>query len=844
MRRIFSRWISRFGWRGLPNRPLISLRNGVISAAVLLAGISLGAATEPQSVSGLLCSAADDSRGITFLLPSPHFVLNPQQSIHPQLQPEFTAEWTGFLRVLRPGRHTIFADAQVWLNGEEVQNTPLELAAGELPIRIVYQRRSGPARLQLQWESEHFGLEPIPASAFLARSPPPEIKLAEAQTRGREWVEMLNCAACHRSSNGLMGARGGPDLSSAGSKLKPEWIYRWLENPRHFRADSTMPALPMTDRERADLTAFLASLRDPGLDAAQAGGDRSPERAVEQGNHLFNRIGCAACHEDPSLALRGTGSKYFPSALAAYLRLPFHGWTGNLMPDFGLTQNEAGWLAAFLLENQRPEFEQPVPVGNAEKGRGLISSRGCVACHTVQDSRGALAPESFAPALEGLNLLRGCLSETPPPRSANYQLTPEMRREIAVYLQTPDVSEAPLVDVPRLLGRHRCQSCHEIQGRPAHWAGATQTPSLSEIGGKLKPDWIHRVLHQRKRARPWLEVRMPQYPDGALESIVKGLPAMAGAEPPLSGVQEPVARIRAGAQRLGNGEGGFSCISCHDCLGEKSTGDMRGADLAGMAERLREDWMRRWLREPSRITPGTAMPAFFSDPPREEAEARIDEILAAISAGQNMPRPSGLGEGAANYLLAVEDTPVVWRGFLPDSSPRSIAVGFPDGLSYVFDADACRIRYAWSGEFLNVKPTWHGRGALPPQLRGEKFFVAPEVVPWRMGNASNAPEVRFRGYGLREKMPEFRFTLNGTLVKQWIRPALEGGLRAGMEIAESGGNVWWHLPEGTQGSGNGTKLSADAEGWVQISRGEPARFEIWIPGPDLGFFQSGANTNR
>ena len=203
-------------------------------------------------------------------------------------------------------------------------------------------------------------------------------------------------------------------------------------------------------------------------------------------------------------------------------------------------------------------------------------------------------------------------------------------------------------------------------------------------------------------------------------------------------------------------------------------------------------------------------------------------ILATSSLHADGTNATG---ASVDYKLRVKDRPLIQRGFLPDSSPRSIAVGLPGGLSYCFDAESCRLRYAWSGGFLDMKPTWHGRGAAPPELRGAKFFVAPDMMPLRVGDRTAAPNVKFLGYALAYGLPEFRFTVDGVAVKERIEAATGGGLRCAFELGEAKREIWFHLPRGVRASGAERDLASDAEGWVRIRPGAPRNFEVWIPGP-------------
>ncbi len=79
-------------------------------------------------------------------------------------------------------------------------------------------------------------------------------------------------------------------------------------------------------------------------------------------------------------------------------------------------------------------------------------------------------------------------------------------------------------------------------------------------------------------------------------------------------------------------EKGPNCIQCHFLAGRPPTAEGPVAwapDLDITRERLRPDWTRTWLHDPSKIYPGTAMPANF--PP---GDAVWQEFLPAPSAQQ------------------------------------------------------------------------------------------------------------------------------------------------------------------------------------------------------------------
>jgi mono/diheme cytochrome c family protein len=98
---------------------------------------------------------------------------------------------------------------------------------------------------------------------------------------------------------------------------------------------------------------------------------------------------------------------------------------------------------------------------------------------------------------------------------------------------------------------------------------------------------------------------------------------------------------------------GPNCVQCHFLQGDppNAEGPIAWApDLDHTAERLRPDWTREWLEDPSRIYPGTAMPANF--PPDQDV---YQELLPGTSRQQieailmwlfNLDRSRILGEEA------------------------------------------------------------------------------------------------------------------------------------------------------------------------------------------------------
>ncbi|WP_080057001.1 plastocyanin/azurin family copper-binding protein [Spirosoma aerolatum] len=149
----------------------------------------------------------------------------------------------------------------------------------------------------------------------------------------------------------------------------------------------------------------------------------------------------------------------------------------------------------------------------------------------------------------------------------------------------------------------------------------------------------------------------------------------------------------------------------------------------------------------------------------------------------NIPNPERLAETGHRhhqpmnsghpYLLKL---PAVYRTFMPDCGPAAIAVGLPGpegGQSYVFDAGQCRLRYAWSGGFVDNTDQWEGKGQRLTRIVGEIYFRDTGGFPWRIGTGSEQTP-QFKGYRLRNRYPEFQYVVNGVTIHELIRPLPTG----------------------------------------------------------------------
>jgi azurin len=117
--------------------------------------------------------------------------------------------------------------------------------------------------------------------------------------------------------------------------------------------------------------------------------------------------------------------------------------------------------------------------------------------------------------------------------------------------------------------------------------------------------------------------------------------------------------------------------------------------------------------------------------------------------------------------------PIIYRTFMPESGPASIAVGLTGGVSYAFDAGRSMVRYAWSGGFIDNSEIWKGHVRNQrAEIVGTVFFRSEGEFPLRIGSPDGEPPApSFQGYRLVEGRPEFTYEVEGATVRQRIRPA-------------------------------------------------------------------------
>ncbi|MCZ2341411.1 MAG: c-type cytochrome [Bacteroidales bacterium] len=518
------------------------------------------------------------------------------------------------------------------------------------------------------------------------------------------------------------------------------------------------------------------------------------------------------------------GSKFTAEGLARFLLNPHATNPHGRMPNMTLSGSEATDIARFLARQQDDTLTKAMPREPKQKpaegwiafGQKLVIAKGCINCHTIAPGGKKLTATLSVPlpkpqAQPQTDAATSCLAEKPNVTQVPvFALNVNQKAALTAFLQTGfhgTGSESPVYQTRHAIKRFFCLNCHNRDGEGgidpalsdmmkklenAQNADDVQPPRLTGAGRKLRTPWLHQVLTQAGRARPWMTLRMPQYGPQNVGFLTHGLPKLEGdvTDETIGKVADTPATIAAGRELAG--KTGFGCVACHDISGVPG-GGTRGPDLATINQRVRHEWYVRWMHQPQRLVPGTKMPQNFINGRSQidrffqgEADPQIEALWAYLALGPGLPLPPGM-EPPKGVVVAVKDRPELLRTFMPDNAgTKAIAVGYPGGVNLVFDAAQARIGYGWTGSFLNMTPVWTNRGGQPAILLGPKFWTAPAGHPWAVTASRTPPDftkraenpaygrqlpqdalyngprlVHFEGYGLDTKgQPTFRYSLD------------------------------------------------------------------------------------
>ncbi len=145
-------------------------------------------------------------------------------------------------------------------------------------------------------------------------------------------------------------------------------------------------------------------------------------------------------------------------------------------------------------------------------------------------------------------------------------------------------------------------------------------PRLVGVGARVNPAWLLRFLENpalsskdtdRNGARHYLKARMPtfHFSPGELRKLVRFFAALASqATPYIPPRLEPLSPQEMRLARQLFTHPAAPCLKCHATGDPAHDRNATAPNFLLAKERLKPGWTKRWMVEPSLISPGTSMP--------------------------------------------------------------------------------------------------------------------------------------------------------------------------------------------------------------------------------------------
>lgn len=464
---------------------------------------------------------------------------------------------------------------------------------------------------------------------------------------GEKLVAGLGCMACHEiepdnpdepASREHLRKEFGPYLTGLGSKVSKEWLYDWLKNPASYHPQTRMPDMRLTDKEAADIAAYLLADKNTEFEAKAVPAVDEPvlnkivskflagaytakqtdqklaamsldDKLLYAGERLIGHYGCYSCH-----IIEG-----FESSKPIGIELTHEGDKPLNKLDFGFIHIEHSKWAWFKQKLMEPRiFDHGKVKGFSEK---------------------LIMPNFYLKEEEADAIVTALLGFVDQSTVANKK--PEQTPKTKFMREGEDLAK-----------QLNCASCHIIEGEGGgirktveqwlmKYEGHTDAeaskihesfspPNLHGIGKKINPKWLFEFLHQPKTVRPWLTVRMPTYTFNAshLNMLVRYFNYLDNEDFPFySDVNEELTKEEyEQAEKLFSSEY-FDCTKCHVVGDQLPSGSQEtwAPNLALAKTRLKPGWLYEWIKNPPALMPGTKMPTFFD--PNDYENAGPEDIM-------------------------------------------------------------------------------------------------------------------------------------------------------------------------------------------------------------------------
>jgi cytochrome c551/c552 len=205
-----------------------------------------------------------------------------------------------------------------------------------------------------------------------------------------------------------------------------------------------------------------------------------------------------------------------------------------------------------------------------------------------------------------------------------------------------------------------------------------------------------------------------------------------------------------------------NCSACH-MLDQLVVGPSL-VEMRSLYDGKPDDFVK-WSIAPQKKRPGAIEMPSQAHIGEEGLRAIYSHVMAVSKGVLEKQQEKGDPYASAPIHLA---RPQVQRIFMPDASPASIAVALDATNSLCWDAGTCRLRYAWTGGFIDGFPYWKGNGSSLATVLGTVKYTE-QASPF-----GKDALVKFLGYKDKDGLPVFRYKVGAYQVTEAYSPVGAG----------------------------------------------------------------------
>ncbi|MGC1227063.1 MAG: c-type cytochrome [Candidatus Sulfotelmatobacter sp.] len=545
--------------------------------------------------------------------------------------------------------------------GPNLKDVRLKLNKNWIPVWLKKPTDFRPTTKMPNFRLTDHQIEAI--SAFIWQSgltdPLPKHKPGKA-AHGKELFFERGCLACHSIGEGdqMQGGTFAANLTREGEKANYDYLVRWVHNARertrpycpyekkdigpedyakkglpyqfdleHSRCPNdghelqvqnmtVMPSLRLSEEDAEDVATFLMTQKDKEPSSYADASFMDDPSLKTEGKKWVQHFGCAGCHEIAGLEDEGRiGTELTYEGSKPIERLDF---------------------ALFTVPAQRGG-ENAEPIKNKEDLAHLPDGP---ATKPWYDHKGFFEHKLAEPNVFDQGMVK---SPSEALRMPNLHLTKEQILDLTTFLMGSEETSLPdsyqykpgdaRHDIQEgwwVVKKYNCMGCHQfIPGQQTVLMGLKQyqdaqdqlPPKLLTEGARVDPEWLRKFLSNpalsttdtnRDGVRPYLKVRMPtfSFSDNELRILVRFFQALSQQPMPYIPEQVPVLTTKeTDMARSLFSSTAAPCLKCH------ATGDPNHDKIATAPnfllakERLKPDWVERWITDPQAVSPGTSMPS-------------------------------------------------------------------------------------------------------------------------------------------------------------------------------------------------------------------------------------------